>query len=82
MIKVVIKRNGTKEDFDATKLNKWGEWASQKLKRVDWPTVVMDAVSISPVECESTKLQANLIRACLDQDSWEYNKMAGQHILT
>jgi len=78
MIKVVIKRDGTKEDFDATKLNKWGEWASQKLKRVDWPTVVMDAVSISPVECESTKLQANLIRACLDQDSWEYNKMAGR----
>ena len=27
MIKHVIKRNGTKEEFDPVKLNKWCEWA-------------------------------------------------------
>lgn len=78
MIEVILKRDGSKEDFNAAKLNKWGEWAAKDLKRVDWPTIVMDAVSVAPKRCHSTKLQEGLIRACLDQDSWEYNKMAGR----
>lgn len=78
MIETIIKRSAKKEPFDASKLNKWGEWAGNKLKRVDWPTVVMNAVEISPKVCTSTQLQENLIRACLDEDAWEYNKMAGR----
>lgn len=78
MIEVIIKRDGSKEDFEAAKLNKWGEWAAKTLKRVDWSSVVMDAVSLCSRECKSEMLQENLIRCCLDRDSWEYNRMAGK----
>lgn len=79
MIEVVIKRDGSKEAFNAGKLNKWAEWASSNLGDfVDWPSVAMQAVSTLGKECTSKQLQERLIRVCLDNDSWSYYKMAGR----
>jgi ribonucleoside-diphosphate reductase alpha chain len=79
MIKVIIKRNGTKEDFNPTKVNMWGEWASKTLGGyVDWTSVVIEAVNVCPVECNSLELQKKLIEACLNKKTWEYNRMAGR----
>jgi ribonucleoside-diphosphate reductase alpha chain len=79
MIEVVIKRDGSKEDFSATKLNKWAEWAAKSLGGyVDWSSVAMTAVSTLPKECTSTQLQERLIKVCLDNNSWSYYKMAGR----
>ncbi len=79
MIKTIIKRDGTKEAFNAEKLNGWGEWAASKLGReVNWPEAVLHVVSILPEEVSSDKLQQALIDFCLDKNTWEYNRMAGR----
>ena len=79
MIETVIKRNGEYEEFKASKLNQWGEWAAKTLgTRVDWTSVVLDAVSTLPKVCSTQELQKRLIKVCLDQDTWSYNRMAGR----
>lgn len=79
MIKTIIKRDGSKEEFKPYKLNKWAEWASNNLgKYVDWSSVVMQTAATIGQECTSKQLQEQLIRVCLDNDSWSYYKMAGR----
>lgn len=79
MIKFVIKRNGTKEAFSPTKVNKWGEWASKTLgNRVDWPSVILQTVSTMPETVTSQDLQMGLVKTCVDFNTWSYNRMAGR----
>lgn len=79
MIKTIIKRDGSEEDFIPSKLNGWGEWAAKKLgKRVDWSSIVFEAVSVCPQKCTSRQLQEQLIQACLNNNSWSYYRMAGR----
>lgn len=79
MIKNIIKRDGSVEPFSPEKLNRWSEWAADTLgDAVDWSSVVMEAVSFLPEECQSTLLQRQLIETCLNFDSWAYNRMAGR----
>lgn len=79
MIEVIVKRNGEKQLFSPSKLNQWGEWASQTLgTRVDWPSVVLHTVSTLPKTCSSQELQEQLIKTCLEYNSWSYNRMAGR----
>lgn len=79
MIETIIKRDGRKEVFQPSKLNRWGEWASKTLgNRVDWSSVVLSTVATLPRECSSAMLQDRLIRTCLDNDTWSYNRMAGR----
>lgn len=79
MIKTVIKRNGSAEDFSASKINGWSEWASKSLGGlVDWSSVVIEAVSQCPETCSTIDLQKKLIDVCVSRRSWEYNRMAGR----
>lgn len=79
MIKYIKKRDGSTQEFEAAKVNKWGEWASKTLGRyVDWSSIVLHTVSTCPETCSSDLLQERLIKTCLDQDSWSYNRMAGR----
>lgn len=79
MIKTVIKRDGSKEDFSPNKINGWGEWASETLgDMVDWSDVVLQTVSRMKEEVTTNKLQSELIRTCLDMNTWSYFKMAGR----
>lgn len=79
MIKIVVKRDGTKQPFDPDKVNGWGEWASKNIGRyVDWSSVVMDTVAVCPEICSTQELQDRLIQTCLDNNSWSYYLMAGR----
>jgi len=79
MLKTIIKRDGSREDFRPEKLNKWAEWASKTLgSYVDWSDVVLETVSKLPEECSSVLLQERLIKTCLENDTWSYNRMAGR----
>src|SRR5690606_29172324 len=61
------------------KINRWGIWSAKSLGNyVDWPSVVLQAVASLPEECTSEQLQEQLIRVCLDNNSWSYNRMAGR----
>ena len=79
MIKTIIKRDGTKEEFSPDKINGWGIWASEALgDRVSWPSVVLDTVSTLPEECTSELLQNRLIKVCLEYNTYSYHLMAGK----
>ncbi len=79
MLKKVIKRDGSVEDYVPHKLNKWAEWASENLgDRVDWSTIVLNAVRELGEETTTVKIQEALIRACLDMKSWPYHQTAGR----
>lgn len=79
MIKYITKRDGRVEEFNADKVNKWGEWASKTLgNEVSWPEVVLHAFSTLPETVSSEELQNSLIRYCLNKRLWGYNRMAGR----
>ena len=79
MLRRVIKRDGSVEDYVPHKLNKWAEWASENLgDRVDWSTVVLNAVRDLGEEATTCNIQEALIRACLDMKTWPYHVMAGR----
>lgn len=72
MIKHVIKRNGTKEEFDPVKLNKWCEWACQG-EEASWAAIAGIAIGNLPEECTSEQLQKSLINAAESLISEEYS---------
>lgn len=75
----VIKRDGRVEEFNAEKLNKWTEWATENLQdKVDWSGIVLSTVARLPETISSNDLQRELIRTCLDNNTWSYNLMAGR----
>jgi len=79
MIKTVIKRDGRKEEFSPNKINRWGQWAARTLgDKVDWPSIVLATVQVLPEECSSIDLHERLIKTCLDNNTWSYNRMAGR----
>ena len=79
MIKNIIKRDGRIEPYAPAKLNNWGRWASKTLgNKVDWSSVVINAVSTMPETITSKELQEKLIQNCLDKETWSYYLMAGR----
>ena len=79
MIKTIIKRDGSEEQFSPEKLNGWGIWAAETLgQRVNWPEVVLNTVAVLPEKVTSTELQNALIQECINHKSWSYNRMAGR----
>lgn len=79
MIKTIIKRDGSKQEFNPQKINGWGIWAAKNLgNTIDWSDVVLKAVQSCDETTTSETLQEALIKACLVHDSWAYNRMAGR----
>lgn len=78
-IEFIIKRDGSKEEFQPQKLNGWGEWATSNLdKFVDWGEAVLHAYSVNKPETTSEELQLSLIDFCLNKQTFAYNRMAGR----
>ena len=83
MLTKIIKRDGkTIENYDPSKLVKWGIWAAKKLgNRVDWSGVIMDAQALVPSKdgvAYSQDLQDTLISLLLARKDWPHNLMAGR----
>lgn len=79
MLATIIKRDGSSEPFIASKLNKWSRWASQDIAdRVDWSSLVLNAIEDTPEQMTSQELQQRLIDACLEQKTWPAQLMAGR----
>lgn len=79
MIKNIVKRDGRIEPYIPSKLNGWGRWAAANLgHKVDWSSIVLQAVSTMPETVSTADLQEKLIQNCLDMDTWSYYLMAGR----
>jgi ribonucleoside-diphosphate reductase alpha subunit len=76
MIRTIKKRDGTLVEFDATKLNQWGEWAAGI--GVEWGSVVLEAVRKCYDGCTTEDLHAALIATCVDRETEAHLKMAGR----
>ena len=76
MLSSIIKRNGSKVPFDASKLNKWAEWADKT--GVNWSTVALKAYSKCSDGSKTTELQQALIDACIEKADTAHFKMAGR----
>ncbi|HQX90655.1 MAG TPA: ribonucleotide reductase N-terminal alpha domain-containing protein, partial [Moraxellaceae bacterium] len=78
-LKSIIKRDGRIEPYTPKKLNGWGRWAADAVgNKVDWSSIVINAVSSMPAVVSSGQLQEKLIQNCLDKETWSYYLMAGR----
>ncbi|MBP7178149.1 MAG: ribonucleoside-diphosphate reductase subunit alpha [Moraxellaceae bacterium] len=78
-LKSIIKRDGRIEPYTPKKLNGWGRWAASAIgSKVDWSSIVINAVNTMPAVVSSGQLQEKLIQNCLDKETWSYYLMAGR----
>lgn len=78
MLTTIIKRNGTEEEFQPAKLNKWLKWATKEFgKRVDWGMIAQKAIRNLGPKITSQELQRALVDKCVEQRSWAYSRVAG-----
>lgn len=79
MLKKIIKRDGSVEDFTPIKAMRWASWASENLgERVNWSEIVRDAVATSAETVSSQELQMSLVKQCLFKQDWAHQLMAGK----
>jgi ribonucleoside-diphosphate reductase alpha chain len=79
MLKTIIKRDGSTEEFDPSKLNRWAQWASEQTGiDIEWSEMVLDTVgSIKSETIGSQELQKALIDRLIAEDTFSSLKMAG-----
>ena len=82
MIKQVIKRNGEVEDFLPEKINSMAEWATENSK-VTWSDIALVALrNLGDRETVTAQeIQQALIKACLDAEDYQHNKVAGRLLI-
>lgn len=79
MIKTVIKLDGRQEPYSPDKINQWGEWGAASLgNKVDWSSIVLDAVAELPEVVSSQDIQRELIDKTLARKTWSHYLMAGK----
>ena len=79
MLEYVIKRNGSIEKADASKINRWMQDLSKDIiDRLDWSSVVMEVVRESPEKMTSQDLQMALAKKFVAKQSWVSSLMAGR----
>ena len=76
MISKIKKRDGTVVDFDASKLNRWAEWAASL--NVEWSSVVLGATRKCFDGCSTEDLQDAMASECIDRETTPHLKMAGR----
>jgi ribonucleoside-diphosphate reductase alpha chain len=79
MLEYVIKRNGSREVADASKINNWMEALSTDIKdRLDWTSVVMEVFKECPEEMTTQDLQMALSRKFVSKHTWVSSLMGGR----
>lgn len=76
MISKIKKRDGSLVDFDAAKLNMWGEWAASI--NVEWGSVVLGASRKCFDGCSTDELHDAMISECIDRETTAHLRMAGR----
>lgn len=76
-IRHVTKRGGKLVEFDADKLNKWADWASQECG-VYWSDIVLKALRGMYNGITTTEMQKQLIKTCVDYKDVPHSKMAAR----
>jgi len=73
----VVKRDGTREELKPSKLNKWGEWASEECG-VSWTDIVLDASMYFKDGITTETIHNLLIEECINKRDFGHTKMAAR----
>lgn len=73
----VLKRDGSAECFDAEKLNKWAEWASENCG-VSWSDVILEASRLLHDNVATTDIHKALIEVCVNRKDTGHSRMAAR----
>lgn len=73
MIEYVIKADGTKEPFTASKLNKWAEYAGG-----NWAEISLEVYRRLPSVVTSKEIHKTMTNVCADKKNIEYSRVASR----
>lgn len=76
MKRVVTKRDGTTQEFDRTKINRWAEYATGH--NVDWEIVADNTVARLPMKTTTAEIHDTMIKVCLDMEQMNYSRVAAR----
>ena len=72
----VLKRDGTVQPFDASKIHRWAEYAAKQ--RVDWHEVAEAVVARLPSSVSTQEIHQAMIDYCLAKETLEHSRVASQ----
>ena len=76
MIEYVTKRDGSKEAFDPSKLNKWAEYATKV--GGNWSEIAQKTFKRLQDGCTTSDIHETMVSVCLDKQSLEYSRVASR----
>jgi ribonucleoside-diphosphate reductase alpha chain len=76
MIKTVIKRDGSKEPFQAEKLNRWAEYATKM--GGSWSEIAQKTFKRLTDPCTSKDIHDIMVDVCLEKQTMEYSRIAAR----
>ncbi len=81
--RTVVKRDGSEEPFDASKVNNMCTWAIEHVPDVCWSSIAMKALHKLPTKGKIPvdNIQKALISSCLEEETPAHNKVAGRLLL-
>jgi ribonucleoside-diphosphate reductase alpha chain len=78
-VKYVYKRNGSKEEFNVSKILKWELWACSDIKEhIDWKQIIASTVSNLKDGVTTRDIQNKLIETCSNKQTWFHSLVAGR----
>ena len=76
MIKIVIKADGTEQEFEAVKLNRWSEYATKT--GGDWSAIALETYRKLPEKATSDTIHQTMIDVCYAKEDIVYSRVAAR----
>lgn len=76
MIKNVVKRDGSVEEFSAEKLNKWAEYATEM--GGNWSEIAQKTFKRLDDNCSTKDIHETMVDVCLEKQTLEYSRIASR----
>lgn len=73
---LVIKHDGTREEFAAEKLNKWAQYATKT--GGNWSEIAIDTFKRLPSEVKSSDIHRTMINVCISKEDIVYSRVAAR----
>jgi ribonucleotide reductase alpha subunit len=72
----ITKRDGSIQDFDRTKIDRWANYAVRY--GVDWQTIADKTISRLPPNTSSKEIHETMIKVCLDAEDLRHSRVAAR----
>ena len=76
MDRVVVKRDGSVEPFDDSKVGRWAEYAAKH--SVNWKEIQLATLARLPSRVSTEEIHQTMINVCLDKEQIDYSRVAAR----